>query len=53
MTFETWIQEVANLLAHKLGKDITEAYSLIYLSEAKLSYIDGDSPIEYVQSISF
>jgi hypothetical protein len=47
MDFQQWLVTVVESVAIKTKKDITEIYSLIDLTEAKLSYLDDLSPEEY------
>lgn len=53
MTFDEWIFKVCQILSDKHRKDITEVYSSINLTDAKLSYIDNDSPEIYVGNLNF
>jgi len=47
MTFDQWISKVCEIISNRTRKDITEVYSSIYLTDAKLAFIDGVSPEDY------
>lgn len=47
MKFDEWIYEVAECISTKSRKDITEVYSMIDLTDAKLAFMDGVAPEEY------
>lgn len=48
MTFDEWIYEVCLHISNRSRKEITDVYSSINLTDAKLSFIDGDKPEEYI-----
>lgn len=47
MTFDQWIGTVCEIISNRTKKEITEVYSSINLTDAKLSFIDGVSPEDY------
>lgn len=47
MTFNEWISKVVEHISTKYRKDPTEVYSSIYLTDAKLSFLDGMAPEDY------
>ena len=48
MTFEQWLFKACEFISIKTRKDITEVYSSINLSNAKLAFLDGENPEEYI-----
>lgn len=48
MTFDQWIYEVCECISIKTKKEITEIYSNISLTDAKLQFVDGVSPEDFV-----
>lgn len=50
--FDKWIFEVCKYYNNIMGnrKELQEIYCNIDLTDAKLSFIDGMSPLEYVES---
>jgi len=51
MNFNEWLFKVCESLSIKTGKEITDVFSSIDLTDAKLSFIDGETPEEKVMSI--
>ncbi len=47
--FEKWIFEVVKILHKKSKKDETEIYCNLDLSNAKASFLDNDTPNEYIE----
>lgn len=47
MTFDEWIYKVCELAQIRSRKEITDIYSLVDLTDAKLSYMEGVSPEDY------
>lgn len=50
-TFDMWVHNVCEIIHLKIHKDITEIYSTINLTDAKLAFIDNMSPIEYIDTL--
>lgn len=49
MAFDDWIYEVCLIISNRTRKEITDVYSTIDLTDAKLSFLDGIRPEEYRQ----
>ena len=47
LSFHEWMYIVCERLSTLTQKGVTEVYSSLNLTDAKLSYIDGESPYEY------
>jgi hypothetical protein len=47
MTFDEWIYEVCLYRSTRTRREITDVYSSINLTDAKLSFLDGINPEEY------
>lgn len=50
MDFEKWLYDVCVIMKPH-NKDMEYVYSLIELSNAKLAYLDGETPVQYAKSI--
>lgn len=46
-TFEIWLYEVCEHISSLTRKEITEVYSSINLTDARLAFLDGVNPEEY------
>jgi hypothetical protein len=49
MAFDEWVYEVCLNISSRTRKEITDVYSSIDLTNAKLSFPDGIRPEEYNQ----
>lgn len=47
ISFDRWLYLVCEHIANKSRKDITDVYSSIDLTNAKLSFIEGVEPSNY------
>lgn len=47
LTFDEWLYKVCERIALKTRCEITEVYSRIDLSDAKMNYLDGTSSNDY------
>jgi hypothetical protein len=47
MTFDEWIYKVCLHISNRTRKEITDVYSSIDLTDAKLTFLDGINPEEY------
>jgi hypothetical protein len=47
MNFEEWLYKVCEIISLKTRQEITDVYSSINLTHAKLSFLDGEAPEEY------
>ena len=47
MTFDEWLFQVCELISKKTHKEITDIFSSVDLSDAKLTYLDGIPPESY------
>ena len=52
LSFDKRIYEVCEERAKYSKKEITEIYSSINLTDAKLSFMDGQSPKDYAHTIN-
>lgn len=51
MTFDEWLYEVCEYIQIRTRKDMTDIYSSINLTDAKIAYMDNFTPRNYVISI--
>jgi hypothetical protein len=47
MNFDEWLFQVCEFISIKTKKDITDVFSSIDLTDAKLAFLDGEKPEEY------
>lgn len=52
MTFDEWVFKVCSILSNKYRKEITDVYSSLDLTDAKLAYVDGTTPEVYTHSLT-
>ncbi len=51
MNFDQWIYIVCENISLKSRKEITDVYSSIDLTDAKLAFIDNETPQQYIASL--
>lgn len=47
LNFDQWLYKVYEIISSKHRKEITEVFSSIDLRDAKLAFLDGESPESY------